>query len=168
MPLPKQTPVVSLSSCVCGRQPASTSAISVAATAYWVNFAMRRSPPFSTQSEACHLPSALLPGGTSPATVLGNSRHRGAGSRFVTLTMPLALARRRFQVCRMPTPRGVMAPMPVTTTRRIVWPCSPRLSMWCGQLCLLRLCSRSSACLVSCLAWKSPRARLNYGGASDP
>lgn len=123
IPLPKHTPVFSFSSGDFGFHPASWNAISVAAIAYCVNLANRRSSPLSSQSEACHLPSSRLPTGTMPATWLGSSRHRDEGSRFEVLTMPHSLARSRLQVRRIPTPRGVMAPRPVTTTRRIVWPC---------------------------------------------
>src|ERR1700733_9073819 len=43
IPLPRQTPAISHSSSVLGFHPASCRAISVAATAYCANFAMRRS-----------------------------------------------------------------------------------------------------------------------------
>ncbi len=123
MPLPRHTPVASLPSSLAESHPESLRAISLAAMAYWVKADMRRCSAVVSQSAAFHWPLAL-PRGTTPATVLVNSCHRTRGSREATLVMPDSPARSRDQVRRTPTPRGVMAPRPVTTTRRMLaFPC---------------------------------------------
>lgn len=122
MPLPRHTPVASSCSCLLGSHPASWRASEAAAMAYCVNVEVLRCSVAVNQSLACHRPSRPSPLGTTPATVLGRSRHCRCGSECATLTIPVSPARRRDQVRRTPTPKGVTAPRPVTTTRRITLP----------------------------------------------
>jgi hypothetical protein len=118
MPLPKHTPVASRSSSLVAFQAASFRAMSLAATAYCVKVDIRLWSEAVSQSAALHWPSSC-PAGTMPATVLVSSCHLACGCRDATLTIPQSPASNRVQVRRMPTPRGVTAPSPVTTTRRM-------------------------------------------------
>jgi hypothetical protein len=135
MPLPRQTPV----SCApilpgSGFQFASWSAISAAAMAYCVYFAIRRCSPRESQPSGFHSPSPLpslfvdvLPSrelfepsfeatGTSPATLLGIALYSSVSG---VLTSPLFALIKPRHVCDKEAPSGVMALRPVTTTRRI-------------------------------------------------
>jgi hypothetical protein len=73
------------------------------------------------QSSGRHIPWPS-PVGTTAATVLLSSLHFWRGSKADVLVMPELPARSLDQVRLMPTPSGVMAPRPVTTTRRILSP----------------------------------------------
>lgn len=161
MPLPKHTPVASRSARFVGVQPASCRASCVAAIAYCVYFAIRLAWPWSNHSPASHPPSFLLPNGTIPATWDGRSVYavaeseEGGGSDEV-LTIPEWLCNSRDQVSLMPTPKGVMAPKPVTTTRLMIvvaWCCDENWLNFETRIIDLRLWLTCGACFSD--VWRS-------------
>lgn len=76
-----------------------------------------RRTPFSSQSWTFQPPWSLDPLGTMPATLEGRESNRGP--RAEVETMPDLERMRLDHVVRRPTPRGVIAPRPVTTTLRM-------------------------------------------------
>ncbi len=105
IPLPTYTP--SRSGATALRMPLSETACPAAATAYWVNRSMRRASPFS-MPKASGAKSL-----TSAATLLLKSD----ASKCVIGPTPFLPWHRLSQNVLISFPTGVIAPMPVITTR---------------------------------------------------
>src|SRR3569833_3198741 len=114
MPEPISTPVRSASSCVFGSTPASAIACVAAAIPKMMKGSTLRCSLTSIQSSGLNLPSASGPSGMRWAIWQAISSTWKSSMRLA----PLLLARMFAQVVSTPHPRGVTAPIPVTTTRR--------------------------------------------------
>src|SRR5580698_534640 len=115
MPDPIITPVAQWSSSVSGTQPESSTASDPATIARWMKRSIFFWSLIGIHSLMSRPPVALVPAGTCPATLQGES----LASNTVMAPMPDSALINRRQTCSTPTPRGQAMPMPVTTTRRI-------------------------------------------------